>query len=76
MASLLVREVPVSVVNRLKARAAARGRSLQAELKAILVEGSAADYSAVRRAAARMRTQLAGGGHSDSATLLARERRR
>jgi hypothetical protein len=36
MAEVLVRDLDVSVVEKLKARAAAKGRSLQAELRAIL----------------------------------------
>ena len=36
MAEVLVRDLDTSVVEKLKARAAANGRSLQAELKAIL----------------------------------------
>lgn len=36
MAEVLVRDLDAAVVERLKARAAANGRSLQAELKAIL----------------------------------------
>jgi plasmid stability protein len=76
MGQVLVRDVPDEVVERLKKRAAAQGRSLQAELRRVLIEGAGADLKRVRLLAARMRKQLGGRVHSDSAELLAEDRER
>ncbi|HEX9602492.1 MAG TPA: hypothetical protein VF973_01995 [Myxococcales bacterium] len=76
MAQVLVRDVPNAVVERLKKRAAGRGRSLQAELKQVLIDAAAPDLERIRHLAGRLRKQLAGRAHSDSARLLAEDRRR
>ena len=57
MAQVLVRDVPTAVVERLKKRAAGRGRSLQAELKQVLVDAATPKLGRLRQLAAR----LAGG---------------
>lgn len=43
MAQVLVRDLPDGVVERLKAKAAAEGRSLEAHLRLVLEEASALD---------------------------------
>ena len=76
MADVLIRNVPQRVLSRLKKRAAAHGRSLQAELKQVLVDGAGPDLSKVRRLAARMRRELAGRPQSDSVDLVREDRDR
>jgi plasmid stability protein len=78
MAQVLVRGLDDSVVERLKERARAGGRSLEAELRAV-IEAAAADdrkLAATRELAARLRQRLAGRKHTDSAGLVAEDRRR
>jgi plasmid stability protein len=74
MADVLVRNVPQRVLARLKKRAAANGRSLQAELKQVLTDGAGPDLSKFRRLAAKMRRELAGRVHSDSVDLIREDR--
>lgn len=76
MAQVLVRDLKADVVKRLKARAQDRGRSLQAELKDILEHASRQGTIDARALAARVRRQLAGRTHSDSARLVAEDRMR
>ena len=76
MAQVLVRDLKSDVVARLKARAEQRGRSLQTELKDILEQASRQSALDARTLAARIRRQLAGRKHSDSAQLLAEDRAR
>jgi len=76
MADVLVRNVPQRVLSRLKKRAAAHGRSLQAELQQLLTDGAGPDLSKVRRLAAKMRRDLSGRTHSDSADLVREDRDR
>jgi len=75
-AQVLVRDIPETVLRRLKRRAAARGRSLQAELKQILIDAAGPDLGHVRRLAESVRNQLRGRNHSDSAALLGQDRGR
>jgi plasmid stability protein len=75
MSQVLVRDIDPQVLERLKRRAASRGRSLQGELKAIL-EQAAAPHEDALALAARIRRKLAGRNHSDSAELVARDRDR
>jgi plasmid stability protein len=76
MVQVLVRDLEAEVVARLKARAKRQGRSLQAELKEILEQASRQSLVDARALAARIRRQLAGRSHSDSAELLAEDRAR
>ncbi len=71
-----MRNLPEAVVRRLKRRAAARGRSLQAELKQIVIDAAGPDLSDLNRLAENVRKQLRGRNHSDSAALLSQDRRR
>ncbi len=75
-AQLLVRGVDSAVVQKLKVRARRSGRSLQAELRALLERAVQLDFGTARTRAARMRRRLAGRSHTDSAVLLAEDRLR
>jgi plasmid stability protein len=77
MATVLVRDLDDAVCERLKARAAGNNRSLEAELREILVLASRqVDIAAARAAADAMHRRLEGRSHSDSGEILAEERRR
>ncbi|MBI4482063.1 MAG: hypothetical protein HY652_04135 [Acidobacteria bacterium] len=75
MSQVLVRDLDFAVIERLKARARQNGRSLQAELKDIL-ERAARSNTDVRAKAERFARRLANRRHSDSAALLAQDRKR
>jgi antitoxin FitA len=77
MAQVLVRDLRPETVSRLKARAKAHRRSLQAELKEVLENASRQPGALDARALAdRVRRQLAGRTHSDSVDLIAKDRAR
>jgi plasmid stability protein len=77
MATVLVRDLDDEVYERLKRRAAGNNRSLEAELRDILVLASKqVDMTAARSAADAMRLRLKGRRHSDSGEILAAERLR
>jgi plasmid stability protein len=76
MAQVLVRNLDQSTVERLKRRAARSGRSLQAEAKSILENASRLNPASARALADKIRRQLAGRQHTDSALLVAEDRRR
>jgi plasmid stability protein len=76
MAQVLIRDLDPVLVDRLKERARARGRSLEAELRGILEAAAPVDPRESRALAARIRRRLAGRAHTDSATLAAEDRRR
>lgn len=77
MAQVLVRDLDETVVEILKQRAATNGRSLQAELKAILEEQAhMASKAEARALAARVRQRIAPRPQTDSGELQAEDRRR
>ena len=76
MSQVLVRSLDPPVLERLKARARRHGRSLQAELKAILEVASQADLLDACLVAERIRRSLRGRAASDSAVLQRGDRRR
>jgi antitoxin FitA len=76
MSQVLVRELDPATVRRLKERAAANGRSLEAELRVILERASRQDPAWAGTLAAKIRRRLAGRDHSDSADLVAEDRDR
>jgi plasmid stability protein len=77
MATALVRDLDDGVYERLKARAAGNNRSLEAELREILVLASKhVDVATARAAAEAMRRRLEGRPHSDSGETLSEERLR
>ena len=77
MPEVLVRNLDSELVERLKARAYNNGRSLQAEVKAIL-ERSVQEIGIeeFRRAALRTQKRLALRRHTDSAALIRKDRER
>lgn len=76
MAQVLIRNLENETVDKLKARAARNDRSLQAELQIILERAAETDVVDGRAVAARIRRMLSGRKHSDSAALIAEDRRR
>jgi plasmid stability protein len=77
MATALVRDLDYEVYERLKARAAGNNRSLEAELREILVLASKqVDVLTARAAADAMRRRLEGRPQSESGEILAKERMR
>ena len=81
MPDVLVRDIQSEVVESLKNRAALNGRSLQAELKIILEQAAQSKVEDARKLAAKIRRSLKdhklnGEESSDSAALLAEDRRR
>lgn len=77
MAEVLVRDLDALVVEKLEARAAANGRSLEAELKAILEEQARQVTKAEARAlAARIRRRISMRPQTASGTLQAEDRER
>jgi len=76
MARVLIRDLDERTVERLKRRASRNGRSLQAELQMIVERAATVDLLESRDVAARIRRKLSGRKHSDSAELLAADRRR
>lgn len=76
MARVLIRDLNEETVERLKARASRNGRSLQSELQIIVERAAAVDIVETRALAARIRRKLTGRKHSDSAALVADDRRR
>ncbi len=76
MAQVLVRDLDSNLVDRLKRRAREHGRSLEAELRGILEAAVTMDMADARALAARIRRRLSERTHSDSAALLAEDRRR
>jgi plasmid stability protein len=77
MATALVRDLADAVYERLKARAAGNNRSLEGELREILVLASKqVDMATARQAAEAMRRRLEGRPQTDSGDILAEERLR
>ncbi len=77
MATAHVPDLDDAVYERLKARAAGNHRSLEAELREILVPASKqVDVATARATAEAMRKRLEGRPHSDSGEILAEERLR
>jgi plasmid stability protein len=75
MAQVLVRDLDESVVDKLKERARQNGRSLQAELRAILESQAELVSKAEARAlAARIRRRVGARPQTDSGTLQAEDR--
>lgn len=74
---LLVRSLSQATIARLKARARAAKRSLQAELK-FIIERAAHEHSQeeLKQIAATLRAQLSDRTHSDSALLVREDRER
>ncbi len=77
MAEVLVRDLDAAVVEKLKARAASNGRSLQAELKAILeAQVKQVTKAEARALAAHIRRRIGTRPQTDSGRLQAEDRER
>jgi plasmid stability protein len=76
MADVLIRDLDERIIAKLKERAARNNRSLQAELHNIVERAASLDMVDSRATAARLRRKLSGRRHSDSAALIAEDRRR
>lgn len=77
-AQVLVRNIDPDVVDQLKERARGNGRSLQAELKSILLEAAGTHdyYERLEKDITRIRKMLAGRHFSDSTELIREDRNR
>ena len=76
MAQILVRDVDGSIVERLKTQARRHGRSLQGEVKVILVEATDLSLREANSVSAQWQKRLAGRGFRDSAQLIREDRHR
>jgi plasmid stability protein len=76
MAQILVRKLPDTVVDDLKARAQRNRRSLEAEVRDILQQAVARERAEFFDVADAMRRRLAGGHHTETLELLRVDRRR
>lgn len=78
MANVLIRDIPDEVTNELKQRAKSHNRSLQQELREILVKTASQPYGDIAQQAAEIRLKLAGKGRTftDSSKLLRKDRAR
>ena len=74
MPQLLVRDVPRDVVEALKRRAAAHGRSAEAEHRAILEQTLKAGRDSFRLRAGRLRDETSGRISGESADLIREDR--
>jgi len=76
MAQILVRDVERGTLGRLKERAKQHGRSLQGEVKFILIEATDFSVKEARTASERWHRRLSGQRLSDSAVLIREDRKR
>jgi antitoxin FitA len=76
MAQILVRKLPDSLVEQLKARARRNGRSLEAEVRDVLQRAVTKDKAEFLKAADAMRARLAGRHHTETLELLREDRDR
>ena len=74
MANVLIRDLDDDVINDLKAAAKANGRSLQAEIHAILRRANTRNLADTRRLSAQWLKRLRRADHSDSAALIREDR--
>jgi plasmid stability protein len=74
MAQLLIREISADLIEALAARAAANGRSVEAEHRAILEEALTGEGREFRARAARLRVAMAGTVYGDSVDLIRADR--
>jgi plasmid stability protein len=74
MAQLLVRNVPRDVVEALRERASAHGRSVEAEHRALLETVLKAGRAGFAERAAKLREQTRGRMKSDAADLIRADR--
>ena len=76
MAQILVRDLDRDTVSRLKAQARRHGRSLQGEIKVILIGAAPLSMGDARALAQQWTRRLRGRPFSDSARLIREDRAR
>lgn len=76
MAQILVRDVNAGIVERLKLRAKQHGRSLQGEVKLILIEAIDLSLREANAVSAQWQKRLTGRAFGDSAKLIREDRNR
>lgn len=74
MANVLVRDLDNGVLKQLKAAAKAHGRSLQAEIHAVLENAGVRSLAETRRVSAQWLKRLRTSSHTDSAALIREDR--
>ena len=76
MPNVLVRDLEVSVLEKLKKRAAENGRSLQTEVHLIISRFVESEPLSDIKTAEKIRNSLRGKSHGDSVELLREDRNR
>ena len=76
MAQILVRDVSAGILGRLKEQAKQHGRSLQSEVKLILIEAIALSLREANAVSTQWQKRLSGHAFSDSAKLIREDRNR
>ncbi len=76
MAQVVIRNIDDAAIRRLKSRAARKGISLERELRTILAEAARVDRTDFVERADAFKRKLAGRRHSDSTTLIRKDRDR
>jgi plasmid stability protein len=76
MPNVLVRDLDDDTVRQLKTAAKAHGRSLQAEIHAVLRHAGARRLAETRRLSTRWLKRLRGSAQSDSSALIREDRDR
>jgi plasmid stability protein len=74
MPLLLIRDIPEALVLALEERAAANGRSAEAEHRLILEEALCSGRNEFRKRAARLRAGTAGRAQAESVDLIREDR--
>jgi len=74
MANVLVRDLDNGVLKQLKAAAKAHGRSLQAEIHAVLENAGVRSLAETRRVSAQWLKRLRASSHTDSTDLIRGDR--
>ena len=74
MANVLVRDLDDGVLKQLKAAAKTHGRSLQAEIHAILENASVRSLAETRRVSGQWLKRLRTSSHTDGAALIREDR--
>jgi plasmid stability protein len=74
MANVLVRDLDDAVLKQLKVAAKAHGRSLQAEIHAILENAGVRSLAETRRVSGQWLKRLRTSSHTDSAPLIREDR--
>ena len=74
MAQILIRDLDVTLVKRLKERAQENGRSLQAEVKEIIERAALVNEFSANALVARIRRETHGKEWTDSVELLREDR--